>query len=559
MQFEFLRKSNLVKLLMLLALTLMVLVSAGGCGGSSHHSKSKSNSDTNNEIDDDDDTDDNDSDTDTDTNTDDDNSGSTDATFSVGADGTYYIVLGSSSSTKSKSSYSPVNSAAASSIPVYDYVWHATPDVSQDYYTNGTSGTVKLTEDDVEDLIEDDNNSVYRNYGVYINRDVHYLSNTLTFDSSTTVKKDNDEEYPCYYDDAVVTEAKAAYPSVNYSNNKIIFATLPKQNGSTFAQTRSALTFSAAEAYKNPVLHITKAGTYNISGTWQGQIWVDVGDDADDKVKLILNNANITCTVAPALVFYETYEGAEDANDTYTDEDNMTTAYALEMDSHVTASTAGSVLELASGTTNTITGKNLYRILSIAPKSGATVIDGATISYQKKRWKIDGALNSMQSLEIHGTGTLNVNGSYEGLDSEMHLIINNGNINVTASDDGINTNEDNVSVCLVNAGTLTVTSSVGDGIDSNGWIVINGGTVTATAASGGSENGLDADKGVYVKTGVTVTANNVNAQKTDVTGYAGTITGATSGNTGPGGTPPSQAPDNPPTKDGPGGEAPNIQ
>ena len=273
-------------------------------------------------------------------------------------------------------------------------------------------------------------------------------------------------------------------------------------------------------------------------------------------------------------MFYETYEGAEDANDTYTDEDNMTTAYALEMDSHVTASTAGSVLELASGTTNTITGKNLYRILSIAPKSGATVIDGATISYQKKRWKIDGALNSMQSLEIHGSGTLNVNGSYEGLDSEMHLIINSGNINVAASDDGMNTNEDNVSVCLVNAGTLTVTSSVGDGIDSNGWIVINGGTVTATAESGGSENGLDADKGVYVKTGVTVTANNVNAQKTDVTGYAGTITGATSntgpgdgGNTGPGGpggdmTPPSggdipsQAPDNPPTKDGPGGEAP---
>ena len=554
MQFEFLRKSNLIKLLMLLALALMLLVSAGGCGGSSHHN-SKSNSDTQDEIDDDND------------NENENDSTSTSATFSVGADGIYYIVFGSSSS--------PVNSAAELSIPVYDYVWHAAPDVSQDYYTNGQSGTAKLTEDDLEDLIEADSTN-----GVYINRDVHYLSNTLKFDSSTTVRKDNDEEYPCYYDDAVVAEAKAAYPSVNYSNNKIIFATLPKQNGRSFSDTFNALTFSAAEAYKNPVLHITKAGTYNISGTWHGQIWVEVGDDEADKVKLILNNANVTCTVAPALVFYETYEGAEDANDTYTDEDNMNTAYALEMDSHVTSSTAGSVLELASGTANNITGKNLYRILSIAPKGDADTIDGATISYQKKRWKIDGALNSMQSLEIHGAGSLNVNGTYEGLDSEMHLIINSGNINVTASDDGINTNEDNVSVCLVNAGTLTVTSSTGDGIDSNGWIVINGGTVTATAASGGSENGLDADKGIYVKTGVTVTANNVTEQRTDVTGYAGTITGAASGNTGPGGgqpgsgdmtppdggrpgsgdmTPPGEAPGDPPHKDGPGGEAPNIQ
>ena len=65
-----------------------------------------------------------------------------------------------------------------------------------------------------------------------------------------------------------------------------------------------------------------------------------------------------------------------------------------------------------------------------------------------------------------GNGTLSItSSSYEGLDTEMHLTIVGGSIDITAPDDGINVNEDYVSVFTLDGGTLSVTSTGGDGID----------------------------------------------------------------------------------------------
>ena len=53
---------------------------------------------------------------------------------------------------------------------------------------------------------------------------------------------------------------------------------------------------------------------YRIEGEWHGQIWIDLGDTDDTfsnpeaKVTIILNGVDVTCTVAPALVFYSVYE-----------------------------------------------------------------------------------------------------------------------------------------------------------------------------------------------------------------------------------------------------------
>ena len=100
------------------------------------------------------------------------------------------------------------------------------------------------------------------------------------------------------------------------------------------------------------------------------------------------------------------------------------------------------------------------------------------------------------------SGTLNVNSDYEGLDSEMHLLINSGTINVTADDDGINVNEDNMSVFYLEGGTVTVKSSGGDGIDSNGYVVATGGklyiSAGSTAIGAAGESGIDADKYVEI-------------------------------------------------------------
>ena len=58
---------------------------------------------------------------------------------------------------------------------------------------------------------------------------------------------------------------------------------------------------------------ITQPGTYRLTGTLsQGQIFVDLGEGAQDDptavVTLVLDSADVTCTVAPAIFFYRVYE-----------------------------------------------------------------------------------------------------------------------------------------------------------------------------------------------------------------------------------------------------------
>ena len=65
---------------------------------------------------------------------------------------------------------------------------------------------------------------------------------------------------------------------------------------------------SQAEADAHTVVHITKPGTYRLSGTLSaGQVAVDLGKDANAVVTLVLDGADITCTIAPAVIFYSVY------------------------------------------------------------------------------------------------------------------------------------------------------------------------------------------------------------------------------------------------------------
>ena len=301
----------------------------------------------------------------------------------------------------------------------------------------------------------------------------------------------------------------------------------------------STMTHSASDAYNNPVLHITKAGTYRISGTWHGQIWIETGAKAQHQVALILNGVEVSCDVAPALVFYKVYKWAENGGQGY-DTQSVLAANDLwkslgdKMVSSDGFYDVGAIVEIADGTTNTFTGANTYRILELSPKLdddtdlpkySASEI-GSNISAQQKMYKLDGAFHSRRTMVIGGgsagTGRLNITSTTcEGLDSEMHMLIDGGVIKVSAPDDGINVNEDNVSVFTMDSGTLTVSSTGGDGIDSNGWVAFNGGTLNITAGSqrqnSAGEAGIDAENGVYIY---------------DSNAYTWT---AASGNTNPGG------------------------
>lgn len=263
---------------------------------------------------------------------------------------------------------------------------------------------------------------------------------------------------------------------------------------------------SQEEADAHTVVHITQPGTYTLSGTLSaGQIAVDLGDGAEEDpeavVTIVLDGVDITCTVAPAIIFYRVYEcGSAD----------METATQT-----VDTSAAGANVVIADGAENRVTGSHVAKIYK--PESVTLNADGTAVKEAKKLHKYDGALYSKMSMNVSGgeagTGTLEIVADNEGLDSELHLTINSGNIHILAGNDGINTNEDGVSVTTINGGTLRIEvtgeTGEGDGIDSNGWLVINGGTVIAAACSDSADSGLDSDNGIYINGGIVIASGNM--------------------------------------------------
>lgn len=261
---------------------------------------------------------------------------------------------------------------------------------------------------------------------------------------------------------------------------------------------------SQAEADAHTVVHITKPGRYVLSGQLSaGQIAVDLGEDAEENpeavVTLILNGVDITCTVAPAVIFYNVFECGVADEETATKD--------------VDTSKAGANVIVADGTENNINGSYVARIY----KSIELNEEGTEVIDSKKLHKYDAAFYSKKTMNIDGgekgDGVLNIKAENEGLDSELHLTINGGNINITSGNDGINTNEDNVSVTTINGGTLNIvcdgSTGEGDGIDSNGWLVINGGTVISQACATSGDAGIDSDLGIYLNSGNVIASGNM--------------------------------------------------
>ncbi len=289
-----------------------------------------------------------------------------------------------------------------------------------------------------------------------------------------------------------------------YTANDIVYYESGKDF--TYGEGTEKDAHSKEEAESHTVVHITKAGTYSVSGKLsKGQIAVDLGDGAkenpDAKVTLILNGIDITNEVAPAVIFYNVFEcGNTDADKAIKDVDT---------------SSAGANVIIADGTINNVSGsyvEKIYKADTVVLNEDKTEVEDA-----KKLHKYDGAFYSKMSVNISGekkgSGVLNINAENEGLDSEVHLTINGGNINIKSGNDGINTNEDEVSVTTVNGGVLKITvtgeTGEGDGIDSNGWLVINGGTVISSACSVSGDAGIDSDMGIHINGGTVIATGNM--------------------------------------------------
>ncbi|MBN1173358.1 MAG: carbohydrate-binding domain-containing protein [Micromonosporaceae bacterium] len=195
---------------------------------------------------------------------------------------------------------------------------------------------------------------------------------------------------------------------------------------------------TAAEgvAISGAVVTITAAGTYRLTGTLtDGQVLVS--SEEDGIVRLILDGASIA---------------------------NSTTA-ALQIDEADKA-----MIVLVEGSRNTLSDASTY----VYPDAETD--------------EPNAALFSKADLTITGTGSLTVKGNaYDGIASKDGLIIDVGEIAVTAVDDGIRGKD----YLVVNGGDLTVTAG-GDGLTSTndsdetkGYVVMAGGAATITAAGDG--------------------------------------------------------------------------
>ena len=223
-------------------------------------------------------------------------------------------------------------------------------------------------------------------------------------------------------------------------------------------------------------LTITKAGTYKLSGEYQGQIKVETADS--DAVRLVLDNANITNSSGAAL--------------------NVVNADEV-------------ILYSASGTTNTISDGADYT---------ATGEDDP-----------DAVVYSKADMTIAGEGTLKVNGNHEdGIHTSDGLVIASGTLEVNAANTGIK-GKDYVDIL---GGTINVTAqqdgikSTNDTDEGQGWTRLSNGTVTVNAG----DDGFKASRVVEISGGsltVEQSDEGIEAQYINVSGGDVNVTSADDG------------------------------
>ena len=205
------------------------------------------------------------------------------------------------------------------------------------------------------------------------------------------------------------------------------------------------------------VITITSGGTYIISGTLsEGQLVVDADDE---KVQLVLDNADITCATSAAIyvksagkTFITLAEGSENIL--------MNTAEFEAIDDNNIDAVIFSKDDLALNGSGTLT---------INSENGHGIV-------------------SKDDLKITG-GTYNITATSHALSGKDSVRIAEGTFNLVSGKDGIhseNTDDSSKGYVYIAGGEFTI-DSTGDGIDASNIVQIDDGTFDITAG-GGVEN-----------------------------------------------------------------------
>lgn len=201
---------------------------------------------------------------------------------------------------------------------------------------------------------------------------------------------------------------------------------------------------------------ITQPGTYDIQGSMNGQLVVDMGSNAIEngnaQAALQLNNVNISNKYGPGITIKNVLETGDYEQ-------------------------PGIKIELIDGTSNTITASNSMNIYSDGNKS-------------------EGAISTAVTAGFYGNdGILQITGDLEGIESDNRLSINGGTYYIKSNDDGINTSKD----MIINSGYLVIDAG-DDVLDSNENITLANATVIGYTPT---EHVLNGDK-ISVDSGMLV-------------------------------------------------------
>ena len=274
-------------------------------------------------------------------------------------------------------------------------------------------------------------------------------------------------------------------------------------------------------------IEITSAGVYVLTGT-ASNVTVTVNVADDEKVQLVLDGVDITNGSQPVIfvnnadkVFITTASGTENdlsvsgsftkMDDTNTDaviyskddlvlnglgtlnisssengisckDDLKITGGTLNLNVADAALEANDSIAVADGTVN-VTASNdaLHAENDDDNSKGYIYICGGTLTLKAA----DDGVHATTIVQIDG-GTLDITAA-EGVEGTW-IQINDGTINIQASDDAINAAYKSAKMTPVaefNGGTTTIVMGSGDtdAVDSNGNLIITGGTLNITAQS----------------------------------------------------------------------------
>lgn len=257
----------------------------------------------------------------------------------------------------------------------------------------------------------------------------------------------------------------------------------------------------SAAIYSKEDLIINGNGTLNVNAGYRN------GIKSTDDCIIVSGTLNITstedgiigkdlCGVVAGDINIKTNNGAADTTQTHIDNmdmgrggfgfnNNKTTTTTDDTSESRKGIKAGNMLIINDGDITIDSDDDSVHCNSVIYIYGGT-INAATG---------DDGVHADDLLTVNG-GTINITQCYEGIEAD-DIVINDGDISVVSSDDGINSSDGSITI---NGGNLLINAS-GDGLDANGSIIINGGYIVVLGPTSDGDTAIDYDDSCTINGG----------------------------------------------------------